>query len=671
MKRILALLIVLLLMATGMPSLAEDIGSTEPFVVGSPSALSGAFFTGMWGNDTSDIDVRALLHAYSPVVWSMQSLFEINPTVVQEVVVGVLDNGNKMYTINLYEDLKYNDGTPITARDYVFSLLLHGSPIVEQIGGNITSVVHIAGYEEYATGQSDIFAGVALISEYSFGIEINQDFLPFFYELGMLECYPYPISVIAPGCEVADDGAGAYIRNIPAAAAEDGTAQVTAPLFTAELLAETILNSQTGYLSNPKVTSGPYQLDNFDADNHIADFSINTNFKGDHTGQKPTIAKLQYVNITPETMLDDLRNRDVHLLNKVVSGENIDGGLAMQGEGLAGQATYPRTGFSYISFACEEGPTQFEAVRKAVAYSLDKEEFCRRYTTLNYGLPIYGYFGIGQWMVQMLLSPGTRPDTEDDAQTAAWDAMDLGVLETYAPDTDAARQVLIADGWTLNENGEEFVEGDGAVRYKEVNGELMPLILRFAKSEGSISGDILEEMLTDPLAQIGAKLETEAIPFTRMLAQYYRQEEREFEMMHLASNFTSIFDPYFTYNTDDEFAGEQNTTGYKDEELEKLALDMRETEPGDLLGYVQKWYAFQQYWNEKLPMLPLYSNVYFDFFIPELQGYLPSSQMSWATAILYAYIGDAADVPVGEAGVGGASSSIEGVSSDEITTIDD
>ena len=38
--------------------------------VGSPTRVSGMFFTDMWGNNTSDIDVRTLLHVYNTVEWS-------------------------------------------------------------------------------------------------------------------------------------------------------------------------------------------------------------------------------------------------------------------------------------------------------------------------------------------------------------------------------------------------------------------------------------------------------------------------------------------------------------------------------------------------------------------------------------------------------------------------
>ena len=57
----------------------------------------------------------------------------------------------------------------------------------------------------------------------------------------------------------------------------------------------------------------------------------------------------------------------------------------------------------------------------------------------------------------------------------------------------------------------------------------------------------------------------------------------------------------------------------------------------DYLTYEQNWLAFQQRFNEVLPTLPLYSNVYFDFHTDWLQNYAPNNYSGWPAAILYAY----------------------------------
>ena len=49
----------------------------------------------------------------------------------------------------------------------------------------------------------------------------------------------------------------------------------------------------------------------------------------------------------------------------------------------------------------------------------------------------------------------------------------------------------------------------------------------------------------------------------------------------------------------------------EDKELFAAAVAMRTTEPGDVFGYMQHWLSFQDRFNEVLPMIPIYSNIYF------------------------------------------------------------
>ena len=80
--------------------------------------------------------------------------------------------------------------------------------------------------------QGGPLAGVRVLADDILSVTLNHEFLPFFYEMGLLSCVPYPISVIAPGVTVRDDGNGVYLSNIDETIAE--------PLFTGELLKSTL-----------------------------------------------------------------------------------------------------------------------------------------------------------------------------------------------------------------------------------------------------------------------------------------------------------------------------------------------------------------------------------------------------------------------------------------------
>jgi len=263
--------------------------------VGNPTMVSGSFFTDMWGNNTSDIDVRTLLHGYNTVEWSSQLQFVIDPIVVSNLTTG-RSGRNALYTITLQQDLTYCDGTtPITAKDYVFSLLLCTSPQAAALGAESSRYSQIVGYDEYHSGEAKALRGVRLIDEYTFSIAVKAEYEPFFYDLANLWCIPYPRSVLAPYCDVEDTEKGAQLRNIDPANAE-------VP-FTVELLKQTIFDETQGYMYFPRLTSGPYQLKAYDRASGNVDFAINPYYKGNYEGVKPVIDTLTLVPVVPETMI--------------------------------------------------------------------------------------------------------------------------------------------------------------------------------------------------------------------------------------------------------------------------------------------------------------------------------------------------------------------------------
>ena len=76
---------------------------------------------------------------------------------------------------------------------------------------------------------------------------------------------------------------------------------------------------------------------------------------------------------------------------------------------------------------------------------------------------------------------------------------------------------------------------------------------------------------------------------------------------------------------------------------------MKKTEPGDLLSYVKKWIAFLERFAETEPMIPVYSNVYYDFYPDVLQEYIINSNITWSAAIVPAYLSDPPEEPEEEA----------------------
>ena len=621
------------------------VAGTTPF--------DGAFSTGMWSNVSSDIDVRTLIHGYNLIEWDFgKSVFAVDPSVVSGITVTDNQAGDRTYLLTIYDDLMYCDGTPITAADYAFSMLLSVAPEAEEIGAALKHLDYVIGYDDYRNGRTAYFAGIRIVGEHMLSITVSNEYLPFFYEMALLDCVPYPISQIAPGCVVRDDGNGVYIAN------EDET--LTEPVFTAALLEETILDPETGYLTHPAVTSGPYRLTDFDGT--TAEFELNPYYKGNSKGNMPSIEQITYTIEANEDLIGSLADGSVTLLNKVMSAATLQDGLQFVGGNDDFTMTnYARNGLSFISFCCEKQTVAEPAVRQAIAMCLDKDKLVEDYVG-NYGMRVDGYYGVGQWMYALLSGtmayPVEEPENPDDEaakqayedELKEWEDLSLDNVTVYGLDPAAAAALLEQEGWTLNEAGEPFDPETDAIRCKEIDGELTALDLTMLVPEDNRIADSLEEAFVKNLAQAGIALQVQTVPMQQLLSEYYRQEARECDLIYLATNFDVVFDPSETFRpeeTDGEDAEEEdtawnihNTTGIADEQLYELAVDMRRTEPGDTLSYCKKWVAFQERFAQVLPCIPVYSNVYFDLYSRTLQNYNITENISWGQEIVNAFLSD-------------------------------
>ncbi|MBQ6256964.1 MAG: hypothetical protein IJJ60_10290, partial [Clostridia bacterium] len=479
----------------------EEIEFPDELLVGHPTVMKGDFFTEMFGNDTADIDVRALIHGYNLVNWDQeQGTYVIDTSVVARVIVNEDAVGNRTYFMALHDDLYYSDGTPITAWDYAFSLLLMMSPEIEEIGGKIYRAEHILGYDEYITGKTFALGGVEVLDTYQLAITLDHEFLPYFFEIGLLLCCPYPIHVIAPGCKVYDDGFGVYIGNEDLSNPE--------PVYTAELLRKTILDPETGYNTHPSVVCGPYVMTAYDG--VTAHFERNPYFKGTMNGVIPTIERISFTLADNDTLIQQLADGELHLVNKVVYGPTITDGMQNGPAKGIRFSPYPRIGLSFLTFTFDWPTVHEKEVRQAIAWCMDRDALTKAYCT-DFGLRVDGYYGIEQW--EYLLINGQLdypidndpenplPDKEVEKLLEQWEALNLDNLTQYTVNIDQANQLLDEAGWTLNRAGETYRPGVDDVRCKVIDGELIVLDLSMMYPAGNRIAEYMQEYMIDNLNQ--------------------------------------------------------------------------------------------------------------------------------------------------------------------------
>lgn len=596
---------------------------TNQIIYGTTTELSGDLGNAWWTNNAADKTLRDLIDDYDVVVTNQSGEFVYNDTVVKEVKSEENEDGTKTYTVTINEGLKYNNGDPITAADFVAYELVALSPATKEDGAKTTAEI-IVGGTEYQNGEAKFISGLRLLDEYTYAITISKDYLPYYFDMTYASLRPIALKQYASApLVVKDDGEGVYL---------DG----------GELKKEEI--DAARWIYTDRISAGPYVLAEFDQASLTATLKINPNYNGNFEGQKPSVETILIVKANQETMLDALKTGSIDFLSTLTDGDQVNAALDLEETGDFTTVSYERNGYGKLMFQCDFGPTQFKAVRHAVAYLLDRNEFAKQFCQ-GYGSVVDGPYGLAMWMYQ---------DAEDELAER---------LNTYAYSVDSAIAELEADGWTLNEKGEPYTEG---IRYKEVTAEeagdykhnvtlddgriLMPLIIEWSSSEGNSVSELLAVMLAngEQTAKAGMQINQNIMSFDDLLNYMYRDSSvgeqygvKTYGMYNLATNFTAAYDMSFNYCLPGtkyyEMGYNSNFTNSK--ELDDLSMNMvYGVEAGDSEQYLKLWVDFIDEWNDYLPEVPLYSNIYYDVMAAKIHNLECNALWDFQQAVVYATI---------------------------------
>lgn len=598
---------------------------TNQIIYGSTTEISGDLGNAWWTNNATDKTIRDLIDDYAVITTDQGGQFVENAMVVESVDSAENEDGTKTFTVKIKDGLVYNNGDPITAADYVAYALVCYSPAVLADGGKV-GVDTVVGAAEYQSGEAKELAGVRLLDEFTYSIQISADYVPYYFEQTYASLSPLSLKLwSSQDLTVADDGNGAYLTG-------------------GELTKEDVDAARFVYAD--RISAGPYTLADLDLGALTATFKINPNYAGNFEGQKPSVETIIIKKANQETMLDELKTGAIDFLSTLTDGAQVNTALDMCEEGGFTYVDYERNGYGKLMFQCDFGPTQFKAVRHAVAYLLDRNEFANQFCQ-GYGSVVDGPYGLSMWMYQ---------DSKEELAER---------LNTYAYSLDSAIAELEADGWTLNENGDPYESG---IRYKEVTAEeagdyahnvtladgriLMPLIIEWSSSEGNSVSELLAVMLAngENTAAAGMQINQNVMSFDDLLNYMYRDSSqgeqygvKTYGMYNLASNFTAMYDQSFSFVTEESnpeyYALGYNSNFTDDEELDKLSMDMvYGVEAGDDESYRKIWVDFIDEWNEYLPEVPLYSNVYYDVMNDKIHDLECNSLFDFQQAVVYATI---------------------------------
>ena len=609
---VVALVTVLVLVACG----GETVKEEQTLVVGSPE-ISGNFMSG-FGNSAYDVWVRDLINGYGTYSTTSTGAIVLNETVVDSLATTTDAEGNKTYTFVIHNDLVWNDGEPIKARDFVFSILMAASQEWKSAGASSTAGDSLVGYAAYRAGttSADVrFAGVKLVSEYSFSVTIDKSKLPYFYETLYAAFGPMPMHVLAPEGATIDSNA-------------DG-AKVGAGNF--ELLVD--VAKIGGYRYAPMVSAGQYSFVSFV--NQVVTLRRNETFKGNYEGKLATIDNIIIKRVNQTIDVDLVISGELDLVTGVIEGSKIQ---KAQAAASADLNYYSRNGYGLLAMVAHFGPTQDYMVRQAIAYLTDRQ-YVTDVVLEGYGSVTYSEYGLAQWMY---------------VQSEDWVEANLNKYNFSIAQANAA---LNQTDWKFESNGTtpfDVTKATAGSNYFRHNSDGVQLAIRHFGTENNEITTSLQAKFEINMQLAGIKYDITIGTFATLLDHYYysyelTEEEKQFHIFNLATNFSVAYDPYYSWHSD--FLGTwQNahqledsptnpaaplTTGEKT--LDELTSALRTVEPGNQTAYLALWRQYQLRWNKLIPNVPLYSNQYYDVFDSKLKGVETTPFWSWTAAIVDMY----------------------------------
>ena len=642
MKKFLALLLAVVMVLT-MVACGEKKADGQ-VVIGTSTEASGdwAYSAFVRNPNATDNSVVKLTDDMATVESNQHGDYVINKTVVKSYERIEEENGNVTFKFVINDGLKFNNGEAVTAENFVAWTMFLVSPAGKEMGVVSATYNMLPGGLAYRNGETNVLSAVRLYDDKTFSITIAKtgedgetSYLPYYYDLTYSSMQAVNLTYwFGEGWSVKDDGEGVYFVNA------DGKE------FTAETVGDTVTAGR--FATGNRVTAGPYNLVSYDQSSGEIVLEVNENYNGNFEGQKPGIQKLVIVKTSDDTVMDMISTGQIQIYSQIADGAQVNAVLDLIEAGTidSSPSQYDRAGYGYFGFACDLGPAQFTEFRQAVAYLLNRVEFAQTFCQ-GWGSVVHGPYCTAFSMTDK---------TDIDKKVNHYD---------YNP--EKAVELLKQAGFVYNADGSDYVDGSGEVRYAKVTEEqaryyesfnkvladgtiLMPATLNWASSEGNSVSALLTTMLASSEATkaAGVSIVKTEMTFPSLLSYMYRQEMNgavgdfsvpTYNMFNLATGYNGgVYDESYNWTTDPEYIEQgYNVQHLYDKELDKLSMDMvYGVEPGDEATYLSLWEKYIIRWNELLPMVPLYANIYVTVYPNTIDNYAEDSFWGFERAILYA-----------------------------------
>ena len=475
-------------------------------ILGNATDLSGKFRYATFGGSNpgaADLDVQNLIVGLETVVASKEGGYVWNDTVVAEHSEVDNEDGSRTITIKLHDDLKFSDGSKVTAKNYVAFTLAFSTPVAAQAAGkDHMSGMNFVGFDSFNAYQgaevdyaalkaeklaeavaaaktaaeeneeefdeakftenweasyvepTKEFKGIRLLDELTFSVTVDPQYLPYFYSIAYGSFSAQALNLWLGENDILDDGNGVYLT--------DGFYAKDGDSFTHAAHIEAAAWDKT----DAYPYSGPYMVESYNEADKSATLVKNPEFKGNYEGTVPQIEKVVYKKIVTDTQIADFTSGNLDVIAGITGGNETNEAitLADNSNGKYVYSHYSRAGYGKLGFRGDFGPVQFVEVRQAIAYCMDRATFAKDFTG-GYGGVVDGPYYTGSWMYKAAVADGM-------------------MLDAYATSADSAIAVLEQGGWVYNADGSDYT-GTG-VRYKKIAAaDIQPQDITFQSKDGA------------------------------------------------------------------------------------------------------------------------------------------------------------------------------------------
>lgn len=586
-KRILVLLFVVL--ALGLASCSKPaVDQTDKVLrVGSAAGLTGDWDPG-FTSATYDNWALRLIYGYSTIVIDPDKAdYIVDETVVKNLEEVTNDDGSKTFTFTIADNLVWSDGTPITAKDYVFDVLWRAHPEWLEIAPEESAYYALKGFDDYSDGLTNTFDGVKYIDDTNFSVTVSSDYVPYFFEKTLMGVSPMAYPAFFADASLNEDGNGFANSNDDIRAAANKFNETER--------------------KHPTLFSGPYVLDSFE--NSIAVLKINDKYVGDFNGKKGKIGTVTISTVAADVVMDSLIKGEIHVTEEQISGNAITEGLAAVESGKLKEVHYNRAGYGTVVFQFRAGtPTEVKEVRQAIAYLTDRTSLIQSLAK-GYGSVVQGPYGKSLWFYN-----------------EAADEIDAAVID-YTLNVDKANELLDMTDYKFEKDGVtpfDVSKAGAGTNYFRHNSAGKKLAINHAGA----SQDVVDE-LTQTVAleapKAGMDYQITYLDWTTFVTNLQLSNDKiganPYTAFSMGFGFYPAYDPYYSFHK--QFANGTFGTNYSDisdDVLSKAIDDMRYRDGSDREGFIKAFTDYVVRWNELLPQLPLYSNVYYNFASADLKG---------------------------------------------------